>query len=52
MQKLLYKIQKNILFDKDAFKFFLKNRIHQHMPPKSVKIEKIEIGHRFKRSKS
>lgn len=37
-------------FDKFAFIAFLKSKLLSHMTPKRVRIEKIAVGHRFKRA--
>ncbi len=38
------------IFDKDKFKSFLNKKLQSHMVPKRIKVEKIGIGHRFKKS--
>lgn len=37
-------------FDKFAFIAFLKSKLLSHMTPKRVRVEKIAVGHRFKRA--
>lgn len=37
-------------FDRDALKQYLKSQLQSHMIPKRIHIEKIGIGHRFKKS--
>jgi len=37
-------------FDKDKFKVFLNKKLQSHMVPKRIRVEKISIGHRFKKS--
>jgi acyl-CoA synthetase (AMP-forming)/AMP-acid ligase II len=37
-------------FDKIAFVAFLKSKLLSHMTPKRVRIEKIAVGHRFKKA--
>src|SRR5262249_30642499 len=36
--------------DKDAFVAFLKARLQPHMVPKRVRIESVDVGHRFKKA--
>ncbi len=37
-------------FDKEGFLLFLKEKLQPHMVPKRLKIEAVEVGHRFKKS--
>jgi long-chain acyl-CoA synthetase len=48
--ELIIQTQNKYPFDKDAFKIYLKNKLQPHMVPKRIKIQKVEISHRFKRS--
>jgi hypothetical protein len=36
-------------FDLKGFKNYLKQNLRSHMVPRRIKIESIEVGHRFKR---
>ena len=38
------------LFDRDGLKIHLKNELQSHMVPKRIRLEEVEIGHRFKKS--
>jgi long-chain acyl-CoA synthetase len=48
--ELIVQTKDNIPFDMDDFKMHLKNELQSYMVPKKIKVEKVEIGHRFKKS--
>ena len=48
--ELIVQTKDNIPFDRDDFKIHLKNELQSHMVPKKIRVEKVEIGHRFKKS--
>jgi len=37
------------LVDKDALLLYLKSRLQAHMVPKRLRVERVDVGHRFKR---
>ena len=48
--EIIVQTKQNVSFNMDDFKFHLKNELQPHMIPKKIRVEKIEIGHRFKKS--
>ena len=47
--ELIVQTKDNALFDRDGLKIHLKNELQSHMVPKRIRLEDVEIGHRFKR---
>ena len=48
--ELIVQTKDNALFDRDGLKIHLKNELQSHMVPKRIRLEEVEIGHRFKKS--
>lgn len=47
--ELLVQPSSNSLIDKDALLIFLRKNLQEHMIPRRVTINQVDIGHRFKK---